>query len=65
MTKERTQLTTPDTCKHKHMYHSNKTAVRAKKRRNKAAGINYLRHYECNNCGYWHLSTERKIDDTY
>ena len=51
------QLTSPDTCKAKKMYHSADTAKRAKKRRNKAAGYKYLNHYQCNNCGFWHLTT--------
>ena len=38
------------------------TAKRAKKRRNKAAGIDYLRSYKCNICSGWHLTTERKIE---
>ncbi len=55
------QLTKPETCKQKHMYHSYKTASAAKKRRNKAAGFNYLRAYQCNVCGFWHLTTEDKL----
>lgn len=57
------QLTTKRTCKQKHTYHSQATATRAKKRRNKAAGINYLRTYQCNVCNLWHVTTERKIED--
>lgn len=57
------QLTTTKTCSHKHKYHSYETAVRAKKRRNKSAGINYLRAYKCNSGEHWHLTTEVK-DDT-
>ena len=55
------QLTSDDVCRHKHSYHTAKTAVRAKKRRNKAAGYNYLRHYQCNSCGFWHLTTQIKV----
>lgn len=57
------QLTSEATCKQKHTYHSAETAKRARKRRNKAAGINYLRSYQCNVCNLWHLTTERKIDE--
>lgn len=54
------QLTSKKTCKQKHSYHSNVTAKRAKKRRNRAAGYNYLYHYQCNQCGYWHLTTQKQ-----
>ena len=54
------QLTTEETCKQKHSYHSSKTASTAKKRRNKAAGYNYLRTYQCNVCGFWHLTTQKE-----
>lgn len=57
-----TQLTSPETCKQKHTYHSSETAKRARKRRNKAAGYDYLRHYQCNVCGFWHLTTQAKED---
>jgi len=57
------QLTSPGTCKKKHTYYSSEAATRAKRRRNKAAGINYLRKYRCNECDLWHLTTERKIDN--
>ncbi|NIL77134.1 hypothetical protein RhoFasB10_03273 [Rhodococcus sp. B10] len=57
------QLTSMETCRRKHMYHSLKTAKRAKHRRNKTAGINYLRVYQCNVCDFWHLTTEKKVDD--
>lgn len=55
-----TQITSAKTCKQKHMYHSYKTAKRAKDRRNKRAGINYLRAYKCNVCNFWHVTTEVK-----
>jgi hypothetical protein len=57
------QLTLPKTCEQKHTYYSQKTATRAKKRRNKAAGIDYLRTYQCNVCEKWHVTTERKVDE--
>ena len=56
----RPQLTSPQTCKQKRTYHSAATARRARKRRNKAAGIDYLRSYQCNVCGLWHVTTQRK-----
>lgn len=52
------QLTTPKACKNKRLYHSNETAKRAVKRRNKAAGYKYLRKYQCNVCGFWHVTSE-------
>ena len=52
------QLTSPKTCQQKHMYHSNETAKRAEKRRNKAYGHKYLFRYQCNICDYWHLTTQ-------
>jgi len=52
------QLTSKKTCKQKHTYHSQATATRAKKRRNKAAGINYLNTYQCNVCHFWHVTTQ-------
>lgn len=52
------QLTSEATCKQKTMYHSLATAKRARKRRNKAAGYNYLRHYKCDKCDYYHLTTQ-------
>lgn len=42
------------------MYHSNKTAAAAQKRRNKAAGFKYLTRYQCNVCDFWHLTTQEK-----
>jgi hypothetical protein len=54
------QLTTDKTCKQKTMYHSKETAKRAVKRRNKAAGYKYLRHYQCNVCDFWHVTTQIK-----
>jgi len=54
------QLTRPETCKQKTMYHSKETAKRAAKRRNKAAGYKYLRHYQCDVCWFWHLTTQVK-----
>ena len=54
------QLTSEESCKRKHMYHSYKTAKRAEKRRNKAAGYKYLRLYQCNVCDYWRLTTQGK-----
>lgn len=56
------QLTTPTACRQKTMYNSNETAKRAVKRRNKAAGYKYLRHYQCNVCGFWHVTSEAKAD---
>lgn len=55
------QLTSPSTCKQKHTYHSQATATRARKRRNKAAGYNYLRTYQCNACNFWHVTAQRQI----
>lgn len=52
------QLTSIETCKKKRMYHSNATAKRAEKRRNKAYGHKYLYRYQCNVCGFWHLTTQ-------
>lgn len=57
------QLTTPKICQQKHTYYSLEAARRAKKRRNKAAGYNYLRHYQCNVCNLWHLTTQSKDKD--
>lgn len=57
------QLTDPETCKAKNMYHSKKTAKRAVKRRNKAAGYRYLRHYKCNVCGFYHATTQVKVKE--
>lgn len=54
------QLTSKPTCKQKTMYHSRETAKRAVKRRNKTAGYKYLRAYECNECGYWHATTQER-----
>ena len=56
------QLTNPKTCQQKRTYWSAQTAKRAKKRRNKAAGINYLRHYKCDLGDHWHLTTQ-KLDN--
>lgn len=55
------QLTSPKTCKQKHTYHTQATATRAKKRRNKAAGYEYLSTYQCNVCQLWHVTTQRQI----
>lgn len=57
---DKPQLTSPKTCKQKHTYASQKIATAAKKRRNKAAGIEYLRTYQCNVCNLWHVTTQRK-----
>lgn len=57
------QLTKPDTCKRKHKYWTDKSATRAKYRRNKASGYNYLRKYKCNLGDHWHLTTEDKADE--
>ena len=54
------QLTDPKTCKQKRMYHSNKTATAAVKRRNKSAGYKYLRKYQCNVCNFWHVTAQVK-----
>jgi len=54
------QLTLPKTCKQKHTYHTSKTASAAKKRRNKAAGYNYLRTYQCNVCNLWHVTAQEQ-----
>jgi hypothetical protein len=54
------QLTSVKTCRSKQTYYSGEVARRAKKRRNKAAGINYLRAYKCNVCTLWHLTTKLK-----
>ena len=55
------QLTSEQTCKQKHTYHSKATATRARKRRNKTAGYDYLNFYQCNVCKLWHLTTQRQI----
>ena len=52
------QLTSEKTCKQKTIYHSNETAKRAVKRRNKAAGYKYRRKYQCNVCGFWHVTAQ-------
>ena len=54
------QLTSLKVCMRKHAYKTNKAAVAAKKRRNKAAGYKYLRQYKCNMCAYWHVTSESK-----
>jgi len=54
------QLTSQLSCKRKHTYYSAKNARMAKRRRNKAAGIAYLRSYECNVCSMWHVTTQKK-----
>ena len=59
-----TQLTTDVICKQKKLYHSNATAKRAVKRRNKSAGYKYLRSYECNVCGFWHVTTQEAETNT-
>lgn len=59
----RKQLTSERTCKRKRLYHSAATASRARKRRNKAAGYNYLRSYKCNVCSFWHVTTQMKVED--
>ena len=56
------QLTSLKICKQKHTYYSRDTAYKAKRRRNKAAGIAYLRNYQCNVCELWHLTTEKKAE---
>lgn len=56
------QLTSIKKCKEKRTYYSYENARAARKRRNKAAGINYLRNYKCNVCGMWHLTTEKKVE---
>lgn len=62
--KAQTQLTRPKTCKRKHTYHTQAVATRAKKRRNKAAGYNYLRTYKCNVCNFWHVTTQVQEEQT-
>jgi hypothetical protein len=54
------QLTLPETCKTKHTYWSYNTAHKAAKRRNKASGYKYLRAYKCDNCAFWHVTTQVK-----
>ena len=54
------QLTSKPICKQKHTYWSYDIAARAKKRRNKSAGINYLRAYKCDLGEHWHLTTQAK-----
>lgn len=51
------RLTSPTTCKKKKTYASKKTAYNAERRRNKAWGYKYLKHYKCNNCGLWHIAS--------
>jgi hypothetical protein len=53
-----TQLTKKSTCRQKRTYHTQATATRAKKRRNKAAGYDYLRTYQCNVCNLWHVTAQ-------
>lgn len=57
------QVTSTRTCKQKHLYHTNATAKRAVKRRNKAAGYKYLRSYQCNVCGFWHVTSQDTVID--
>lgn len=57
------QLTLKATCKRKHTYHSQATATRAKKRRNKAAGYDYLNTYQCNVCNLWHVTAQEQAND--
>lgn len=64
MAQSNPQLTAEKTCKQKRTYYSAENARQAKKRRNKAAGINYLRSYRCNVCDLWHVTTERRYDGT-
>lgn len=52
------QLTSIRTCNRKHTYASQAIAGRARKRRNKAAGIKYLSTYQCNVCTLWHVTTQ-------
>lgn len=47
-------------CQQKHTYYSQTAGTRARKRRNKAAGIDYLRSYKCNVCGFWHVTSQKK-----
>lgn len=54
------QLTTRKSCTIKNTYYSKESAKRAKKRRNKTAGYNYLRAYQCNVCEFWHVTTQVK-----
>lgn len=56
------QQTTEKTCMTKRMYHSNVTAKRAVKRRNKAAGYKYLRRYQCNVCSFWHVTSQTLVN---
>lgn len=61
-----TQLTSKSTCERKHTYYKRKSAQNARARRNKRAGYDYLRYYQCNVCNYWHVTTqykERSKDD--
>ncbi len=58
------QLTSKETCKRKHTYHSSKTASAARKRRNKAAGYNYLNTYQCNVCKFWHVTAQVQSSTT-
>lgn len=55
-----TQLTSKTVCRRKHTYYTQASATRARKRRNKAAGYNYLRAYQCDVCNYWHVTTQDK-----
>ena len=52
------QLTSKRACKRKHTYTSQASATRARKRRNKVAGFNYLSTYKCNVCEYWHVTAQ-------
>lgn len=54
------QLTSLKACQQKHTYYSQAAGTRARKRRNKAAGVDYLRSYKCNVCGFWHVTSQKK-----
>lgn len=53
-----TQLTSVKKCKQKHTYTSQGSATKAKKRRNKAWGYDYLWSYQCNVCQFWHVTSQ-------
>lgn len=57
------QLTKSQTCKKKHTYYTSNAAKSARARRNKAAGLKYLRSYRCNICNYWHVTTQVKEEE--
>lgn len=57
-----TQLTSKKSCVKKHAYRNKRAATLARKRRNKTGRV-FLREYECNICGLWHVTAQDKEKD--